>query len=385
MNEGNETEFTENEICELNVLLQTMNDAHREEHGQFRRFMQEDSGYCEQNVGFEKQVLILLRKINASIIDREAHGKERRQAQVLNLDFENIFDETQWPQQGYEDDDAYWEVADQLQANHDKYYALLEFVRGETYGHACYKMRGCTTSGKGMCGLGSLVHSLPDQVNLVSLNISQNGITCDDVLGALENGLPNLIELDMSYNDISEEGANAIFDLLADPMCKIQKLDLSHNRHIRSSESVSGHCVYVNERTERDPGQNLVHVLQKQNRSLVALNLSGTGIKASISLVDIFLFHDLRHNTAYFDVLDYVEGRNHHLKVLQVDDNRLYSEKRQRHIMCAVQSAVNMNKDGPQQALETKIYWYFEEQMNKEKFFGEELDTEYAMQCLEFV
>ena len=30
-------------------------------------------------------------------------------------------------------------------------------------------------------------------------------------------------------------------------------------------------------------------------------------------------------------------------------------------------------------------YWYFEEQMNKEKFFGEELDTEYAMQCLEFV
>ena len=124
MNEDNETEFTENEICELNVLLQTMNDAHREEHGQFHRFMCLAGGYCEQqNVGCEKQLLILLRKINASMIDRETHGKER-QEEVVNLDFENVLDKSQWPQQGYEDDDIYWEDMDQLQANHDKYTPL---------------------------------------------------------------------------------------------------------------------------------------------------------------------------------------------------------------------------------------------------------------------
>ena len=90
MNEYDEAEFTENEIKDLNILLQSMNDAHRDELGQFRRFMlfffdENNDGYA---TGREKQVLVLLRKINAIIIDHEA-----RDDVVVNLDFEGAFDE----------------------------------------------------------------------------------------------------------------------------------------------------------------------------------------------------------------------------------------------------------------------------------------------------
>ena len=122
-----------------------------------------------------------------------------------------------------------------------------------------------------------------------------------------------------------------------------------------------------------------------QNRSLVELNLLKTGIKASIALVDIFLAHNLLPNSKFFNVLDYVEGHNHYLKVLKVGEPLAYGEDTRRKIKCALLSAINMNRDGPQSALATKLYWYFEERMNKEIFFGKDLDTKYAMQCLEFV
>ena len=381
MNEYDEAEFTENEIKDLNTLLQSMNDAHRRELGQFHRFMLsfENSGYAKER---EKQVLVLLRKIYAIIID---HGA--RDDAVVNLDFEGTFDESNWPiQYSYdEEDDLAYQFMEQLRAYRDKYIAALGFVRGKDRDDAYDNTRGGTHPGKGLCGLGYLIHSLPEQVNLVSLNISNNCITCGDIIAASEafkKGLPNLIELNMSHNRIGSAGADAVFaTLLGDPHCKIQKLDLSHNIHI--SSRVSGYAYREGEII--DPGQTLIDVLKKKNRSLVELNLLKTGIKASIALVEIFLAHNLLPNSKFFNVLDYVEGHNHYLKVLKVGEPLAYGEDTRRKIKCALLSAINMNRDGPQSALATKLYWYFEERMNEEIFFGKDLDTKYAMQCLEFV
>lgn len=231
---------------------------------------------------------------------------------------------------------------------------------------------------RGIYGLGCLLRSIPQRVNLVSVNLANNDITCEDVIIACNafKGLSNLIELDMSHNRIWEEGAIAIFTtLLGNPSCNIKKLNLSHNR-------LRNYTSYYGTKKKTDPEQALINVLQQINRSLVELNLQDTYIGATYSMVDIFvlpLFLDSPD-----DVFNYVEGRNHCLKVLQVDD-AARDEKVKMIIRDTLDNIINFNKDGPQQALAAKLHCHFEKEKNMELLFTKELDSKEISKYLEFM
>jgi len=380
-----EAEFTENEVNDLNVLLQSMSDTHCKEFGHFR-LLQSLSGdkdvRLKSKIGMDKQALLLMRQINNAINQNHTTNEA---AEVLKLDFSYVFDKSRWPDaqeitnnygpdgEDYND----WDHIDALQINEYKCIIAQSFARCHSAKHALLNS-GCgkTNQSRGLYGLGCLLRSLPQRVNLISLNLANNYITCDDAIIACVafKGLSNLTELDMSHNNIREEGARAIFTtLLGHPSCNIQKLNLSHNRSIRTSSYY--------ERKKDDPEQTLIDVLRHTNRSLVELNLSKTGIRASYSLMDIFVCPLLLDSNN--DILKYVEERNHYLKVLRIDDNKSYDEIKKRMMRCNLQLVIGFNEDGPQEALAAKLYTHFETDKNKEFLF--KLDAKDVLKYLEFV
>ena len=357
-----------------------MSDAHCKEFGHFR-LLQSLSGdkdvTLKSNIGVDKQALLLLRQINNTINHDEA--------EMLELNFSYVFDKRRWPDHqeianNYDSDgEDYnnWDYIDALQANEYKCVIAQSFGRCHSVKHALLNSNcGRTIQSRGMYGLGCLLRSIPQRVNLVSLNLANNDITCDDVIIACNafKGLRNLTELDMSHNNIREKGARAIFtSLLGHPSCNIQKLNLSHNRSIRTSSYY--------ERKKDDPQLTLIDVLRHTNRSLVELNLSKTGITASYSMMNIFVCPLLLNSNN--DILKYVEDRNHYLKVLQVDDVATNNDESNLFIRLNLQYVIRFNKDGPQEALAAKLYTHFETDKNKEFLF--KLDAEDVLKYLEFV
>jgi len=378
-----EAEFTENEVNDLNILLQSMSDTHCKEFGHFRLLVSlsgDEDTRVTSKYGMGKQVLLLLRQIN-NVINQNHTSDE---VEMLELNFSYVFDKRRWPDHeeianNYDSDgEDYnnWDYIDALQVNEYKCVIAQSFGRCHSAKHSLLHIDcGTTTQSRGMYGLGCLLRSIP-QVNLVSVNLANNEITCGDAIIACNafKGLSNLTELDMSHNNIRKEGAIAIFtSLLGHPSCNIQKLNLSHNRSIRTSSYY--------ERKKNDPGQTLIDVLRHTNRSLVELNVTKTGIRASYSMMDIFVCPLLLDSNN--DILKYVEDRNHYLKELQIDDAATNNDERNLFIRLNLQHVIRFNKDGPQQALAAKLYTHFETDKNKEFLF--KMDAKDVLKYLEFV
>lgn len=390
-----EAEFTENEVNDLNILLQSMSDVHCKEFGHFH-LLQSISGDKDIRVtskhGFGKQALLILRQINSIIKYQYQRGADHSDLlSTLELNFKDALNKSYWPDHeeinsnyGSDGEDYNdWDDINTMQANHDKCIVAQSFARDHDVKQMFVNsIRGKTNQSKAMYGLACLLLSLePQGVNLVSLNLANNDITCEDVIIACDSfkGLSNLTYLDMSYNCIGSVGANAIFStLLGDPSCNIRKLNLSNNRSMRSSC-----CGYYEMKKEKDPLHTLIDVLQHTNRSLVELNLTKTGIRASYSMVNIFVCPLLLDSPN--DVFKYVEGRNHCLKVLQVDDAARDNEKAKMIIRGTLDHIISFNKDGPQQALAAKLHCHFEKEKNMELLFTKELDSKEVSKYLEFM
>ena len=168
--------------------------------------------------------------INNVIINQE----DGNTPATLQLNFEYAFDEYQWPYAELYNvrDDEYYdhELVTRLERYQRKYQVMLGLSRYPDLDGLVQNCEyGKTTQSRGIYGLGCLLRSMPQQVNLVNVNLANNDITCEDTIIACNafKGLSNLIELDMSHNRIWEKGAIAIFTtLLGHPSCNIKKRDI---------------------------------------------------------------------------------------------------------------------------------------------------------------
>ncbi|KAL7545542.1 hypothetical protein ACHAWF_008892 [Thalassiosira exigua] len=218
-------------------------------------------------------------------------------------------------------------------------------------------------------GVGSLVRSLPQQLKIVSINISRNALDDQDAVEASEafRGLLTLVELDMSYNQIGAEGTTAMFSVLLDhPMCRIQRLHLQWNWKLRLMDD--------GQSLEVDFLQRKIIEVLRRNRSLTYLNLGGVPSSASLEknlARSIYDFSDVDH---LFGLKD---KYNHHLRFLLLGTHRLH-----RPNATDLPSALAMNNGGPEEALARKIEHHLE---RNRTIFEVDGDPRSLVQCLEYV
>lgn len=310
-------------------LLISMNASHSEELGDFG-FGREDLDSIAQYLRSKN-----IRKVNTGLLNI----LERVQVFIEEGDPESTLElKTRYDADG------------RMISLKGTYYVLRGFVR-----------RNETNRGPCWCfGLRSLLHSLPeDRVNLVRLNLKEQGI--DDAaavqLSRALQGLPTLTELDLSCNGIGNDGALAIFsDLLGHPSCVLREVDLSWNREIDNQPNPMLQ-------------QRLIDALL-QNKSLIQLNLTGTGFKPSAELAQVF--YDASDEGSLFEIPN---RYNNHLRVLALGGGV--------SSVLMLQSALDMNEGSSEEAVARKIDDYLER--NQTKVFEENGDPIYVMQTLAFV
>lgn len=396
--------FTDAEVGELNDLLRAMNDTHRAELGEFLRFRERIGGPAghvahPDKTPHNQYLLVLLRKIRARIADDDGGG-----GADLHLDFDGVCDrdigeippEEEW---GDDYDDVFDVLLDRCAAKNERIFLAEQFWRriNPTVWERC---KGLLTLGltypsrqkRVLHGLGHMVHSMPPEVNLVSVQISRNLITCGDIKTACDafKGLENLAELDLSYNHIQGAGGAELFsNLLCHPSCRLRKLNLEGNPLWSSGDqkdhpfevfNFEGNHLGSGDQKDDPVAAVLVMTLRDANRSLAELNLRRTGVGLRPSIIDIFIPFPGEN----WDPFRFAENRNHCLKVLELDDIITDDTQYEQIAMLErkLQEMLRWNAAGPGPALATKIEWYFDKDVLR-TFYGN--TREHMARCLALI
>ena len=209
--------------------------------------------------------------------------------------------------------------------------------------------------------IGSMISSLPKMVR-VRLNLSRCYLGDAFATEASEvfKGLPSLIELDMSYNQIGREGANTIFTtLLGHPSCKIESLNLEQNWSITASSALT-----------------LIEALPRQE-SLTSLNLAGTGIVPSAGMMRVFYDFSEHHDDGN-SLFDIPKTYNNHLRHLKLGSSGSATTEK------LFVEALKMNEGSPEEAVARKVDHYLKKNRT-EIYEATNKDTDLVFQTLEFV